>query len=261
MNRTLKLLSLACLALTTPANADMLDDILDVTVRPGWRADNGSHIAAIQFDLAPGWKTYWRQPGDAGIPPVFNWSGSKNLESAALIWPLPSVSWDQGLRSVGYEGRFVLPVVFQTRRSGQIDMQANIQIGVCADVCIPVQLNLAANLPAQGSRDGIITAAIASQPKRGQGKIVCTFTPSNDGMSVEMTLPKPKGGASAAAIEIDVPGLWISEPIITDQGRDLQLTADIVTPSGQPMGINRSAVITTVFAGSTGVEYRGCVGG
>ena len=61
--------ALTILALTTVVSADDLDDILQVKLLPGWRGGDGTHIAAIQISLAPGWKTYWRQPVDTGIPP------------------------------------------------------------------------------------------------------------------------------------------------------------------------------------------------
>ena len=72
--------ALAISSLSTTISADDLDDILQVELRPGWRRDDGTHIAALQISLAPGWKTYWRQPGDTGIPPKFDFTGSSNLD-------------------------------------------------------------------------------------------------------------------------------------------------------------------------------------
>ena len=66
MNTFLHKIALVALVLSplpTPISANKLDDNLQVILRPGWRATDGTHIAALQITLAPGWKTYWRQPG------------------------------------------------------------------------------------------------------------------------------------------------------------------------------------------------------
>ncbi|MFY8145805.1 MAG: protein-disulfide reductase DsbD domain-containing protein, partial [Rhodobacter sp.] len=78
-------LALACLS--HPARAMTQDDLLSAEVLPGWRTEQGTHMAALRLTLAPGWKTYWRSPGDAGIPPLFNWSGSQNLSGVRVHWP------------------------------------------------------------------------------------------------------------------------------------------------------------------------------
>ena len=74
-----RLALLASLAALGPGHATTQDDVLQATLLPGWQTASGSHMAAVDLTLAPGWKTYWRSPGDAGIPPRFDWSGSKNV--------------------------------------------------------------------------------------------------------------------------------------------------------------------------------------
>ena len=65
----------------------------------GWRQPDGSRLAAVEIRLAPGWHTYWRVPGDAGIPPSFDWSGSSNLASVAYEWPRPEIFDSFGMRT------------------------------------------------------------------------------------------------------------------------------------------------------------------
>jgi suppressor for copper-sensitivity B len=43
----------------------------------------------VELRVKPGWKTYWRSPGDAGLPPTLDWSGSANLREATLSFPAP----------------------------------------------------------------------------------------------------------------------------------------------------------------------------
>ena len=80
MFRTLLLAALLCAGRAAPARAggDYLSPgaVADVSILPGWRTAAGTHMTALRVKLAPGWKTYWRAPGDAGIPPRFDWTGT-----------------------------------------------------------------------------------------------------------------------------------------------------------------------------------------
>ena len=85
--------------LAAPALATTQDDVLSAQLRPGWQMENGGHMAAVELQLAPGWKTYWRSPGDAGIPPTFDWSGSDNVRSVRIHWPAPLVFDANGMQT------------------------------------------------------------------------------------------------------------------------------------------------------------------
>ena len=69
------------------------------------------HRAGVEIRLERGWKTYWRYPGDAGVPPRFDWTGSENLASAAIRWPAPRLIVDEtGMKSIGYHDDVIFPV-------------------------------------------------------------------------------------------------------------------------------------------------------
>src|SRR5580693_6039182 len=68
------------------------------------------HHAGIEIRLAPGWKTYWRYPGDSGVPPRFDFTGSRNLKSASVHYPAPHRLTDEGGTSIGYKGDVVFPI-------------------------------------------------------------------------------------------------------------------------------------------------------
>ena len=63
----------------------------------------------LVFRMEPGWKIYWRSPGDAGFPPLPDWAKSKNVRPGALKWPTPNRFSVLGLQTLGYEGTVVLP--------------------------------------------------------------------------------------------------------------------------------------------------------
>src|SRR5260221_9750226 len=58
----------------------------------------------LEFRLAPGWKIYWRAPGDAGLPPRLDWAGARNLPAAGIPWPAPPPLSAHGLPTIGRQG-------------------------------------------------------------------------------------------------------------------------------------------------------------
>ena len=118
------------------AAAQSYDDVVEAQILPGWRLPNGDHMAALHLKLAPGWKTYWRSPGDAGIPPQFDWSGARNMSAIGIYWPAPHVFWQQDMRSVGYKGDVILPLRIRPSQLGKdARLGGIIDIGICKDVC------------------------------------------------------------------------------------------------------------------------------
>ena len=149
-----------------------LSDVAEVSVLPGWRTENGTHIAAIRIALAPGWKTYWRSPGEFGIPPRFSWRGSRNLASVQIHWPTPNISYTNGLRAIGYSGVIIVPLELTPRKSDQstIALRGELEIGVCRDICVPMVAKIQADLPQSGSSDAVIQASLADRPASQLGE-------------------------------------------------------------------------------------------
>ena len=252
--------ALAISSLSTTISADDLDDILQVELRPGWRRDDGTHIAALQISLAPGWKTYWRQPGDTGIPPKFNFTGSSNLNVIDVLYPIPNITWQDGSRSIGYEGEVVFPIIVQPRNKNRVKLVGQIEIGVCKEICIPVSLIVSERLPVGAPKDTVIEAAIQTLPKLGMEKILCKFSQIADGMRLSLTLLHPSHDIRDATIELGNSNLWIETPKAEQVGGQIQITANILTPTGNPVSVVRGDVITTIFGANTVTEYRGCHG-
>ena len=79
----------------------------------GWTLPDGRMVAGLDLQLQPGWKTYWRAPGDAGIPPQFDWSRARNVGRIDITWPTPHVFHQNGMRSIGYKDHVVIPLHIQ----------------------------------------------------------------------------------------------------------------------------------------------------
>lgn len=119
-------------------------------------------VAGIEIVMADGWKTYWRNPGDAGgIPPNFDWSGSDNLASAKVLYPAPTRLSDASGDSVGYKKSVVFPIeVTPKDLTKPVMLNVAMEFGVCREICVPAEAKLSLSIPAQ-PRDPA-TATLAS---------------------------------------------------------------------------------------------------
>src|SRR5580692_9010629 len=125
-------------------------------------------LGGIAFQLQPGWKTYWRTPGDSGVPPRFDFSKSDNVEAVTVLWPAP-VKFDDGAggHSMGYHDQVVLPLRIVAKNADKpVTLRAAINYAVCNKLCIPVEANaeLAFNSVAS-TEDSALFAALDTVPK------------------------------------------------------------------------------------------------
>ena len=241
------------------------EDIAKVSILPGWRTNDGRHLAGVRIELAKGWKTYWRAPGEAGIPPQFNWSGSKNLGSVKIIWPTPNVYHINGIRSIGYDGDIVIPIEIAPRRKGNwpITLRAKLEIGVCEDICIPISVKLSGDLSVPGVVDDAINKSIQNQPvdgrKAGVKSVTCQVDPISDGLRLTTQIDMPRlGQAEYVVVELPDKSIWVSQPNAKRQGGRLVARADLVPANAQPFLLDRSQVRITVLGAGGAVDILGC---
>jgi DsbC/DsbD-like thiol-disulfide interchange protein len=96
------------------------------------------YTGGLEIELDHGWKTYWRLPGDAGIPPQFDWSKSKNVKSVEVLWPAPHRFSDKGGETIGYKDRVVFPLrIVPENPDDPVELDLSFFFGVCQDICIP----------------------------------------------------------------------------------------------------------------------------
>ncbi len=234
----------------------------------GWVQPDGSRVAAIKLTLAPGWKTYWRAPGDNGIPPHFDWSGSSNLSGVGITWPAPKVFREKGVRTIGYANELVLPITIAPRKSGQpVTLRANLDIGVCSDICVPQQLTLTAVLDSNNAKPTpAIAAALASRAysasEAGVKSATCALRPTTKGLEIETRVTVPSaGGREVVVIEPGQANMWASETDSTRSGSQIVSKGDLASTGGGAITIDRSAIRITVLGEKHAVEIQGCTPG
>jgi DsbC/DsbD-like thiol-disulfide interchange protein len=249
------------------AQASLPPQLVHAELRPGWRGEDGTHIAALHLTLADGWKTYWRIPGEAGIAPQLDWSRSQNAASVRALWPRPVVFAQNGYRSIGYKGELVLPLeVVPQRADRPVALQGEITIGICDEICIPVDLSLAQVLRGGTAPDALIAAALrdgaAPASAAGLVRATCEIAPGAGEVTLTLRAQLPPQGADETLI-VELPGTdyWITQPPSRREGSELVAEARIRAPRGEAIGIERGAVAFTILTGSRMLTHRGCTAG
>lgn len=250
----------------TAAAQSSYDRIVSAEVIEGWRNADGQHIAGLRLTLAPGWKTYWRVPGEAGIPPAFSWNGSRNVRGVQVVWPTPKVFDQAGSQSVGYADVVTLPLAVTTRQGTKpARLKGRIQIGLCQDICIPETLTIDAALPSSGSRAPAIVAALADRPFSADEASVrsarCEVRPIEGGMAVRAEVTMPSAGTpEAVVIEAPDPQLYITQARTQRSGEVLSAEAKVYHVDGGVFALSRETLRLTVIGTSFAVDIRGCSG-
>jgi DsbC/DsbD-like thiol-disulfide interchange protein len=132
----------------------------------GSPVSRGAMRAGLELRLGTGWKTYWRYPGDSGVPPRFDFAKSTNVKSVTVQWPAPHRFTDDGGASIGYKGGVLLPLEIVPANPAQpVTLRVAVEYAICEKLCIPAAGSAALALGAASSFDAALAAAQARVPK------------------------------------------------------------------------------------------------
>lgn len=123
--------------------------------------------AGVEIKMQPGWKTYWRYPGDAGVPPAFDFAASDNVKSVTVLWPAPIRFSDSSGNSIGYKSAVIFPLRVVPRDEDKpATLRLKLDYAVCETLCVPAQAKAELALTgATGSQEAALKAAEARVPK------------------------------------------------------------------------------------------------
>ena len=134
----------------------------------------GGGLAGFEIALAPGAITYWRDPGDSGLPPTLDFSGSENVAGVEALFPAPKrIKEADGGEAFGYDGAVIFPLRVKPRDPAKpVTLALNADFAVCEKVCLPAKARLSLTLPAAGESPyaGAIDSALAAVPRPVQPK-------------------------------------------------------------------------------------------
>ena len=170
--------------------------------------------AALDLHLAPGWHTYWRQPGDAGVPPSFSFEGSRNLAASEVLYPAPTRMVEDGATIFGYRDDVVFPLRLQPQDPTRpIDLELKLAYAVCERVCIParaeVHASLAAGTPSPAAK-AALAAALRDVPvalSNAEADKLATIAPAA-GPVPTWTLTWQPGSPPPADLFAEAPDGW-----------------------------------------------------
>ncbi|HZZ62315.1 MAG TPA: protein-disulfide reductase DsbD domain-containing protein [Roseiarcus sp.] len=210
----------ALLAPTAPARSDdaYSTDWAASTKSQARLVAVGEGLAGFEIQLTPGAITYWRDPGDAGAPPIFDFSGSDNVVKVEPVFPAPQrIAESDGSEAFGYEHGVVLPLrIVPHDPARPVTLVVHANYAVCEKICLPAQARLKLTLsgaPSPYAR--LVEAALAAAPRAvppeefgdlspdgADGWRLCA--PHAAGTSLDLFVEAPEGwriGASPAPKE------------------------------------------------------------
>ncbi|WP_296764035.1 protein-disulfide reductase DsbD domain-containing protein [Sediminimonas sp.] len=162
-----------------------------ISAQDGVAPGTGALSAGLALDLREGWHAYWRSPGEVGLPPEIDWSGSENVAAAEILWPAPTRFRAFGIENFGYKNELVLPINIRLHDPGKAArLNAQVSLLVCKDICVPEEATLNLALPGgTGGVDGasaeLISTWAAKVPDDGR----------ESGLSAGVAALEPDGGA------------------------------------------------------------------
>lgn len=242
------------------------ESFAQVSLLPGEMAADGSRLIGLAITLAPGWKTYWRSPGETGVPPQFDFSGSGNLASAEIFWPRPGLFESFGMTTVGYEDRVVLPVrLVPEDADAPIAFAASVTLGVCNEICVFEETALAADL-APGLTGGavIVADAAAAVPLTGaEAGLVsasCKIVGSGGERMFQATLAFDANVHNPVVLLEGPADAWFHDAITTGMGNQVAIEAQL-SLLAEEVWISREDVRMTLLADGKAADIQGCDAG
>lgn len=191
---------------------------------------DGRLTALLEIEPAPGWKTYWRNPGDAGVPPQIDLSGAENLKLVKVDYPTPEIGMDEAGRFIGYHAPVGIVLELQKPKPAEASkLSADVMIGLCSKICLPFQSHF--DLP----------LADATQPQ------------ADEFMNIQMAkaaLPEPPSGDFEVIKSGLTAGAASFEATVTIPGKEMP---DVAIAPSEGLLLGRPTVI--VDAGKATVRY------
>src|SRR5215475_1016278 len=215
----------------------------------------------LQFVMKPGWKTYWRSPGDAGVPVTLDWTGSTNLAGAEISWPVPRRFSLFGLDTFGYEDEVIFPIAARPADPGKpLSLRLKANYLVCEKICVPYTAELALDLPATPPAPSEFAQLIdryqSQVPSAGHGLKLLSAQAEGDRLAVEIASALPLG---APDLLVEGPaGIHFPAPKVTleQNGHAAKLAIDTTRDDDKAPRLAGTPLVLTVVDGTRGLEAK-----
>lgn len=225
-------------------------------VTTGMPGADGKFTGMLDIVLKPGWKTYWRDPGDAGVPPSLDVSRSANIAGAELSFPAPSRHDEGDFTWAGYASPVAFPVIFTAKDPTQpATLDADVFLGICQTICIPVKAEFHLD-PAEDAANPddaeAVKAALAALPSPASPEFGATVT-GRSGTSLTIAAKVP-GDPSTADIFLASDGTFsFGTPKRSVKNGRVEFSVEIDGPDAMPAG---TAIFYTLVSGAAATDGR-----
>lgn len=216
---------------------------------------DGSLRAGLEIKLQQGWKTYWRYPGDSGVPPRFDFSASTNVKNVTVLWPAPMRFKDGNGFSIGYDDHLILPLHVQPAdpRAPAV-LRVKLDYAICEQLCVPVEAKLELALSSSdGAHEALLAASEARVPQRvsigASGPLAVVAVKQEAGARVRMIVDVKAPDAAALDLFAEGPttewSLPLPEPVAGVPAGLRRFTFEI---DGVPSGAKAGGAAVTLTA-------------
>lgn len=224
----------------------------------------GAAMVGLMIDVPDGWHTYWRNPGDAGVPPVIATDGSANLKAVDVAFPAPERYFDGFSTSIVYHDAAVFPVtVVAADPAAPVDLKLRLDFGYCKEICVPATATLAAVIgpqtPADPDAKAAVDAALARVPLVEEDAPVGAPTVSAlrlDGETLEIAVAAPNATEALDLFSDPPEGWYLTQPERQEIGPEG--ARFVLSLKGRPKEAVVSGAVFrfTIVGGSVPVEVR-----
>lgn len=210
----------------------------------------GPTLAAFEVRLAPGAITYWRNPGDAGVPPTFDFTGSENVARVDPIFPAPKrIPEPDGSEAFGYDGSVLMPLKIEPIDTEKpVTLALIVHYAVCEKLCLPAEARFRLALGDGPSPfAAAVEAALAAAPRRVEASAVGALTP--DGAKSWRLCAAAEGGSPRDLFVEPPDGWWVTAAPTHDQaGSD----CFVLTLRGKPSDAHLPVPLRLTLTGGGG---------
>ncbi len=221
--------------------------------------------SGVYITMQEGWKTYWRVPGDGGVPPSFDWSGSENVASTSVMMPLPHRFTDENGEGIGYKTEVVFPVdVTPKDPSKPATLDLKIFYAVCNDICVPVQAAVRVDMKAStvSSADEfrlrVARAAVPVKPEKGRLEVTSLKQIDIDGKrALEVSMTGIKSPAEADIFVEAAGNSYFRKPELISHSGDRGTWRIAIDSYGEAVSLAGKPVRLTIADGAAGLVHEG----
>ncbi len=221
-------------------------------------ADGKKLDAGLQIELESGWKTYWRAPGASGLPPILDFRGSQNIASTKVEYPVPTTFGDDQNLTAGYTRSVTFPISIEPLFANRpITLKLAGLVGICAEVCIPVQFELSLIEDGKGVSQRDIASTLFQARANLAGQSTDNFQIKSvvyrkDRLDVTASLPE---GSDDSSLMVEGPESWYLTPArahkIEDQTAYFEVNLKDIPKQAKP---EETVLKFTLVSDGAGVE-------